>query len=150
MVKRLLIYAVIVLVVTLSAHAYGFFNSFYMQFWWYDISMHFFGGVGVGFLGLWLFTRIGFLPTDGSNTQLAQGMRKSFPEGVPRWLSLICALLAVAIVSPYWEQLETFVLAYLSQPIPVGYIMDTTIDYTMAFIGGIVSWYAVFGVQYKV
>jgi hypothetical protein len=133
-----------ILVITLGLH--GVFHPYaYIQFWWLDIVMHYVGGIGVGFLGLWLAVRVGLLPLPGTDGPLAERMRRAFPE-IPWWWPFAIAVGAIAYIGPWWEQAEAFLLAYLDMPFPPGYIADTTLDYVMDTLGTITAWM----VQWKV
>ena len=148
MQKRLFLAAIAILCTTFVAHVYAHVDDLYWNIWWLDILMHFFGGVGVGFLGLGCAVLCGFLPKAGRQAFVGS-ITVNFKSGTPPWWwSAGCALIAVAIVGLAWEVLEVFLLAYSGKQIPVGYIADTMLDLVMDAAGATVAWACFYRVQY--
>ena len=121
----------------------------YIDIWWLDIPMHFAGGMGVGFFGLWLAAWVGLMPLATSKGGFAERMRRAFPRE-EWWWPLVIVLGAIAYVGPWWEQLETFFLAYVGVPIPERYIADTLIDYMMDALGAMSAWAAFYFARTRV
>jgi len=91
-------------------------RAYYWTISWYDIMMHFLGGVWVALFALWIFSsrKISFLPTHIS------------------FLQIVSLVICVGIV---WELYEImFGLTFVSDP---EYWGDTILDLVMDTIGGI-------------
>ncbi|MEK7627903.1 MAG: hypothetical protein AAB421_00585 [Patescibacteria group bacterium] len=149
MTKRLFFAGTSILVLTLAVHLYAQTGKLYWQVWWLDIPMHYFGGIGAGFFGLWFASLLGVLPRTGDASSTLWGVEIRFPQGVPRWWSLLWTLIAVAIIGIGWEMLEVFLLAYFDKPIPFGYIEDTLKDLVMDTLGATTAWAAFHRVQWQ-
>ncbi len=103
---------------TLAAmHLLGLALSLYYYFPWYDLPMHFFGGVIVA-LGLYVLIDLQ-LPLTSYLTRLWQ----------------FTAL--VLIVAVLWEVFEV----WAGIPIESNYLLDTTIDLVLGSLGGVVGYY---------
>lgn len=148
MKNRLFLAAVTVLGTAFSVHVYAHFEDLYWYVWWLDIPMHFFGGVGVGFFGLWVALVLGLLPFSGRKAQSFGSATISW-KGNPHVWSLGCAIVTVAIVGLAWEVLEVFLLAYTGNPIPQGYIADTSLDLVMDAAGAMTAWWIFYRVQWE-
>ena len=97
---------------------------FYWTVFWFDIMMHFLGGISVSLLTLWLISR-----------------SKSFENSRNSFLAkLFTVLVAVLIVSFFWEVLEH--LTGTAKALE-GYILDTTTDTIFALLGATTSTYLV-------
>jgi hypothetical protein len=147
MVKKLFISSLFILATTFLADLYANPRDLYWYVWWFDIPMHFFGGIGVALLGLWFVMWIGLVPNREIHTWLCKRMQAAFPEGAPWWWSLSCAMLAVAFVALVWEQYESFSQSLSGLPLPPGYILDTIGDYVFAGFGGLTAWATFYAVQ---
>ena len=148
MKNRLLLAAVIVLGTAFSVHVYAHLEKLYWHVWWLDIPMHFFGGVGGGFLGLWAALVLGLLPLTGRRADSFGSATISWKDSPHVW-SLGCALVATAIIGLAWEVLEVFLLAYSGYAIPAGYIPDTTLDLIMDAVGATTAWWIFYRVQWE-
>lgn len=84
----------------------------YWSVWWFDIPMHFFGGVIVA-LGFFTLRDL-----------------KLFPNS---WLRLLPILLLVLGVACIWEFYEVFI----GIPMLADYIFDTSLDLVMGLVGGV-------------
>lgn len=93
-------------------HKLGLALALYWHFWWFDMPMHFFGGVIVA-LGLYVLVDFRF-------------------PGVDRLLRPIQFLLAVFTVTVAWELFEL----WAGIPIESDYLLDTGIDLTLGLLGG--------------
>jgi hypothetical protein len=84
----------------------------YWVYWWYDIMMHFLGGVLIGGLATWVFL-----------------YRKPSSS-----LAHVCAITfgAILLVGLGWEWFEYSTGQYVGQP---GVAFDTTLDLVMDVIG---------------
>ena len=90
----------------------------YWQFRWFDIPMHFLGGVWLGLAGIWLVYHTRWLTT----------LRE-------RMSPLLVALLAGLCVGILWEAYEFFVWQIAGNGLPVGYLQDTIKDIAMDVVG---------------
>lgn len=84
----------------------------YWSVWWFDIPMHFFGGVIVA-LGFFTLRDL-----------------KLFPNN---WLRPVPILLLVLAVAGIWEFYEVFI----GIPMLEDYIFDTSLDLVMGLLGGV-------------
>lgn len=148
MKSRLFFAAMAVLCTTFAAHVYAHYQILYWNVWWLDIPMHFSGGIGVGFLGLWYAAWRGYLP-ENSRKVLVRDITIVFNRGiVPWWWSIEYPVAFIAVIAPVWEVIEVLRLAYFSIPIPAGYIGDTTLDLFLGGLGTLIAWAAFHRVQY--
>ncbi|PJE74440.1 MAG: hypothetical protein COV01_00165 [Candidatus Taylorbacteria bacterium CG10_big_fil_rev_8_21_14_0_10_41_48] len=107
-------FALIIIIALL--HYLALDRAYYWTISWYDIMMHFLGGVWVALFALWIFSsrKISFLPTHIS------------------FLQIVSLVICVGIV---WELYEImFGLTFVSDP---EYWGDTILDLVMDTIGGI-------------
>ena len=147
MTKKLFIIAIVVLGATFAAHLYAYVDRLYFETWWLDIPMHFFGGVGVGFLGLWYAMWRGFI-AEGTGKVSIGGVTIDFNGRMPWWWTLEYPMLGIAIIAPAWEVAEMFMLAYFRRPIPQGLIGDTVLDIVLGTVGALVAWAVFHHVHY--
>jgi hypothetical protein len=91
--------------------------SLYWHFWWFDIPMHFFGGVIVA-LGLYVL----------------RDLRVPLPSLLYRRVPFLCAVLAVALS---WEAFELFA----GIPIESDFVVDTVTDLVMGVTGGLLGFH---------
>ncbi|MGB3921822.1 MAG: hypothetical protein WBL19_00870 [Minisyncoccia bacterium] len=89
---------------------------FYWTLFWFDILMHFLGGISVGLATFWLI----------SHLKLFQN------KEAPQLSLFFLALLATLVVSFFWEVLEH--LTGTAKAVE-GYFLDTTIDTSTALLG---------------
>jgi len=107
-------FALIIIIALL--HYLALDRAYYWTISWYDIMMHFLGGVWVALFALWIFSsrKISFLP-----------LRISF-------LQIVSLVICIGII---WELYEIlFGLTFVSDP---EYLGDTMLDLIMDTIGGI-------------
>jgi hypothetical protein len=90
--------------------------SLYWHFWWFDIPMHFFGGVIVA-IGLY----------DMSDLNLPVP---------PKLYRLLPFMLSVFVVTIVWECFEL----WAGIPIEHDFIVDTTTDFVMGLTGGLLGY----------
>jgi hypothetical protein len=140
MIWRLFFAWIVVLGVVHGANLYVLLQSLFRSSSWIDIPLHFFGGVGVGFLALWLLVWTGRIPIAGHTTRFAERMRRAFPEGVPWWFSLEKTILISGWFILGWELMEVGLFYYIDLPLPYGYLADTTLDITLGFLGAFTAW----------
>lgn len=89
----------------------------YWYFWWYDIMMHFLGGVVIGGIAVWMQLRL--LPAASSRT------------------TMITVLASIALVGIGWEIFEYVIdPTYAEQP---GIVFDTALDLVMDTIGALIA-----------
>jgi hypothetical protein len=96
--------------------------SWYWVFWWMDILMHFLGGVAIGLAILWLVF------VSGSVSII------SMPH--ERLLGLCIVIGCVLVVGLGWEIFEF----YAKVPNEKNILADTTIDFIMDALGGLVAY----------
>ena len=98
-------------------HGFALMHHLYFSVWWFDIPMHFSGGVLVSIVGIWVLAQ--FFPA----TILGSS---SYPL-------LLQVILFAVIVGTVWETFELiFKLTYTD---PLIYIADTAKDMTLDIIG---------------
>lgn len=110
-------------ILVLVLHRLALEHSYYFVYFWFDIMMHFLGGMFASLFGYYLFTKLsgGVLPREN------------------RYLLLIDVILFVFIVGLLWE---TFELAFeLTINNRVLYLKDTAIDFIMNTIGALVGFF---------
>ena len=100
-------------VVFAATHYIATQGAFYWYFWWFDIIMHFWGGIllGLGVHVICSFSRVHVLPTT----------------------VVVLSVLAAATVT--WELFEWSFGLYL----PEGYLIDTATDIFLGFSGGLLT-----------
>lgn len=110
--------SLISLIAILNAYAIEF--SLYWSFWWFDILMHFLGGLWVALVSLW---GVGVI-----NRRVAQALTR-------KQIFLLSVVSAIA-VGVGWELFEYLSGMFVEQD---GILLDTIIDLIMDTIGGIVA-----------
>lgn len=101
----------------------------YWVFWWFDILMHFLGGVWVGFLALWFLFFSGFVYKNINS-----------PSKVKIFLMTIAT---VILVGALWEVFEFYAGLMLFEP---NYSFDTSLDMVMDTLGGVFAF--IYGRKY--
>ncbi len=95
----------------------------YWKIWWFDIMMHFLGGLWIGLASLWIYLFSGYFDSF-----------KSFKN--KDWETiLIISILSVFVVGVGWEIFEFIFEIDFSN----NYIWDTTSDLIMDFVGSFVA-----------
>lgn len=89
----------------------------YWRFWWYDVMMHFLGGVVNGGFAVWIAARF-------------------FPNMSRRQLFFV-GLAAIAVIGVGWEVFEFFTGQYIDQ---ANVAADTAQDLLMDTLGMIAVW----------
>jgi hypothetical protein len=117
--KQILYLSFILILIINFLHLWAIGNYFYWVYWWFDILMHFLGGLWVGITFLWTYTI--FFRDDLLNR------KKIF------LMSFIMILLT--IIS--WEIFELFIQNDLSDP---NFLSDTSSDMLLGMIGGSVAY----------
>jgi len=102
----------IVLVTTAVLHAAGLFLFLQYYFWWYDIMLHFLGGLWVALAFQW------------------------YAQAQKRLVLILPTILVVLIVGIGWEVFEILVGASRED----NFMFDTSLDMLMDTIGGIVGY----------
>jgi len=123
MKKQLLIFNIglVFLIAVLNKIALNFF--LYWRFWWFDILMHFLGGLWVGIIILWLYYYSGYIK------------RPIESKKYVFWLSVI----SVIIVGLGWEIFEFIIEVDFSN----NYVGDTLLDLIMDTIGAVVAFWVI-------
>ena len=91
----------------------------YWKFWWFDIMMHFLGGLWVGLMSLWLYYFSGF---------------NSHPRKEKKFVFLF-SIISVLTIGIGWEVFEVLIQSNLSN----GYWVDTTQDLIMDTLGALTA-----------
>ncbi len=114
-------FVLISLVAGLNKMALNFF--LYWRFWWFDIMMHFLGGLWIGSIVLWFYYFSGYIKNPIKTKKYIF------------WISVI----SVVIVGLGWEVFEFLIDANLRE----GYFGDTILDLIMDIIGAIVAYWII-------
>jgi hypothetical protein len=102
-------------------HWIGTIRLYYWTITWYDIPMHFFGGVWVALAALWV-----------PEMPLADRLRKGMFCLFPSTGSILASVIAVGIA---WEVYE--VVFGIADVRMAGYAFDTALDLVMDTLGGL-------------
>jgi len=97
-------------------HVVALENDFYFFYWWFDLMMHFLGGIGIAAGFLWLYFFSGILenpPTD-------------------KKIIFLILLVVFLIISISWEVFEFFTEKTFRQP---NFVSDTISDVIIGLIG---------------
>lgn len=119
------------------ADRYAHLYDLYFVEGWFDTPMHFFCGIGAGFLTLWFIAVMGLLPTSG---QVRPSWDGSFGRHAPWWRTYIAVFAGVALIGVVWELYEVGNLALADKPLPYGYLFDTSKDIINDLLGATVAW----------
>ncbi len=119
--KQLFIFNIllIIIIAILNKVALNFF--LYWKWWWFDIMMHFLGGLWVGGATLWVYYFSGYF-------------RANQNKKILLWLSII----SVVVIGVGWEVFE-FVTAI--EIFSDGYVGDTILDLIMDTTGAVVAYF---------
>jgi len=91
----------------------------YWRFWWYDIVMHFLGGLMVGMIALWVYNYFEYFKNKEINKSLI----------------FLYTFLVVLSVGIGWEVFEFLIEVDFSN----NYISDTSLDLIMDIVGSLFS-----------
>ncbi|MBU1557840.1 hypothetical protein KKC45_02665 [Patescibacteria group bacterium] len=91
----------------------------YWKLWWFDIIMHFLGGLWVGMSALWIYYFSGFFGN----------LRKDPP------FIFLLSFLSVLAIGLGWEVFEFLIEIDFSNH----YVSDTALDLIMDIVGGIIA-----------
>ena len=95
-------------------------NFLYWRFWWFDILMHFLGGLLIGLMSLWAYFYSDFFKN----------------SKVEKNILIIISLISVWFIGVGWEIFEILIEPeYFKE----GYILDTILDLVMDTLGAIVA-----------
>lgn len=117
---KLLLDSLIVILVVAILHGAALVFYLYWQYAWYDILVHFLGGVFLGLLLLWLLLHSGYFTVPTSKT-----------------LIMLNLLFGTLIVGALWEVFEVVA----GVPILEDYALDTSIDLLMDFLGAFLAYF---------
>ncbi|PIR38594.1 MAG: hypothetical protein COV34_00765 [Candidatus Zambryskibacteria bacterium CG10_big_fil_rev_8_21_14_0_10_42_12] len=96
--------------------------SLYWSIWWYDIVMHFLGGLWIALIALWFYKSFA-----GEDAESGRGY--------------LVALSTTVVVGILWEVMEILAGLTLTQ---ANYEVDTVVDLIMDVIGAVVATRLVF------
>ena len=91
--------------------------SLYWLLWWFDLPVHFFSGLWVSLLSLWIYFRSGYIKKP------VQSRRRAF----------IVAATSIFVISVSWEFYEVII----GIPIEKDYVQDTVVDLIMDTLGAL-------------
>jgi len=114
--SKLLYFSFLILVVIAALHSAALTNYYYWIYSWFDLLVHFLGGVWVSVTALWLYFFSGLF----SNPKIS--------KMTVFWLSILAVLLS----SLLWEIYEVGLWRHLSEP---NFLTDTIGD-TLAALAG--------------
>ncbi|OGD68506.1 hypothetical protein A2811_02795 [Candidatus Campbellbacteria bacterium RIFCSPHIGHO2_01_FULL_34_10] len=130
--KELFIFTFILILFIASLNELAVNYYFYWRIWWFDIMMHFLGGLWVGLSALWFYYSSGFSKKGGKSIFTKEGTvnkRKMF------FISLFSGIL----IGLGWEIFEFIIEVDFSN----NYIDDTLLDLLMDMIGAIMAFVVV-------
>lgn len=106
-------------------------NFLYWRFWWFDIMMHFLGGLLMGLIALWLYFLSNYFKKDNNSFDLIlkTSIKKVF----------ILSFIFVMIVGIGWEIFEFIMGISFADGYVLGYIIDTSSDLVMDVIGSFLA-----------
>jgi len=118
--KKLLFFNLILAFIVSFLNKLALDNFLYWKFWWYDIMMHFLGGLVIGAIALWAFYFFDYF----------KNLNKSFLNIV------FISVSVVLIIGVGWEIFEVLVdPGYFRE----GYVFDTILDLIMDTLGAIIG-----------
>jgi len=120
--KKIIVYMALTAVLVGVGQTVAVEHSLYWNIWWFDIPMHFLGGLWVALIALWFYKTFA-----GDNASSNKGY--------------LVALTATIIVGLLWELFEIVMGLTVSQP---NYEADTILDLIMDVTGAIVATRIVF------
>lgn len=103
-----------------TLHAVAFQYSLYWHFWWYDILVHFLGGLFAGLLSVWIVFYSNYVRA----------------PRITRGASLIVVIGGALVIGVGWEVFERFLGHTWS---PEGYWFDTGVDIFMDILGALLG-----------
>ena len=116
---RILVQALLAMILVALLHFLALHFYFYWQLWWFDIVMHFLGGIVVGLGAMWAL--MGYSRYRGSLFTARQ--------------TLVFVLCATFLVAFSWEIYE-FQFGLFD---PTDYGVDSSLDIVMGLLGAIVA-----------
>jgi len=133
-IDRLLPVLFVLIWIIALVHIVAEYNYWYWVYRWFDIPVHFMGGVWLGLAGLWVwYTTSGF-------------RKKSWYKKIS---AVKVSLLTGLLVGVVWELYEFGVWQLIEGDLPVNYYADTLLDIVMdvfgAFFGYLVYRFVVRG-----
>ena len=128
--QKLLTLLLILIYVIVIIHGAAEWFYLYWLFPWFDIMMHFLGGVWVGLAVLWLVYYSGYVPV---------------PRKTKSFAFMLCLGL-VGVVGLAWEAYEFITRILLHAPLFPDYAADTTLDMIMDLLGAIVGFWIFSGI----
>jgi hypothetical protein len=117
--KQLFIILVLSLVLAML-NSYAQANFLYFRFWWFDIVMHFLGGLDVGLMSIWAYTYFVSTYCDQRKARL-----------------FLVTVLATLTIGVGWEAFESFVGIYLTE---AHIVSDTLMDLCMDALGAVAAY----------
>lgn len=122
------LFALIILIAGLNEIALNFF--LYWRVWWFDIMMHFLGGLWIGLTTLWIYLSSGYI----------KNINKE------KFFILFLSISAVLIIGIGWEVFEYLIDAHIGMK--QGYWSDTIQDLVMDTLGAIIAATIIFNLEF--
>jgi len=120
-VLKVLFFLVWIIAILNAAAEYWY---WYWRVLWFDIPMHFIGGVWLGLAGIWLWR----------HTRYLEGIRNRIQ--VP---NIVIVLVAGIVIGCAWESYEFIVWKYSGKGFPDEYVADLQLDLIMDTLGAVAS-----------
>lgn len=117
--KNLFIFSFVLVLTIAVLNKLGVVNHLYWKLWWYDILMHFLGGLWIGLASLWIYWFSGYFKTPKKDWETV----------------FVVSILSVFVIGVGWEIFEFFIEIDFSN----NYVGDTTLDMIMDLIGSFVA-----------
>ena len=118
--QKLFVEQFILVAIIALLHFFALKFYLYWSIWWFDIVVHFLGGVWVGLIIMWFFFFSGFIY---KNVNLVKNSKIFF-----------ITIVSVIVVGVLWEIWEVW--ADLISIDDIGYFLDTPLDIVMDTLGG--------------
>jgi len=113
--SRLTIVYLLAAMAFLWTHYLAVLGSLYWYYWWFDVLMHFWGGLLIG-SGVFVLCRLSFVPVKPT---------------------LLLTLLTLLLATSTWEVFEWYAGLYNPQT----HTIDTIQDIVLGFAGGLIAFY---------
>jgi hypothetical protein len=122
--KNAMLQALFVLIWAIALlHVAAEYYYLYWMYRWFDIPMHFLGGLWVGLAMLWVCFRSGYVP----------------PERAARYRPFVVAVVGGMLIGLVWELYEYVVWVVSGKGLPLDYVPDSLLDLVMDFLGTLVA-----------
>lgn len=121
--QKLFLEQFILIIIIAVLHFFALQFYLYWTFEWFDILLHFLGGLWVGLVALWFFFFSGFVYKDVSLVRKTR-----------IFLITIASVLTVGVLWEVWEVWAN--LVFIDEQ---GYFLDTALDLVMDTLGAVIA-----------